>query len=155
MKKVTFRRTMGAPRSKELEKQLRALEELRDDEIDTSDIPSTKPSDWQSAVRGKFYKPLKKAVSLRLDIDILDWLKQNGSGYQTRTNAMLRRVMEEEQNLRIDRSNSVDLDANAETDDVGTSAFNLEVQQLFREGDPIIHNSQLFSAELMRGNVFA
>ena len=34
--------------------------------------------------------PRKVAVSLRLDADVLDWFRRQGSGYQTRINAVLR-----------------------------------------------------------------
>ena len=36
----------------------------------------------------------KKAVSLRIDPDILDFFKSQGKGYQTRMNAVLRAYME-------------------------------------------------------------
>jgi uncharacterized protein (DUF4415 family) len=39
------------------------------------------------------YKPIKKAVNVRIDADILEWLKSDGSGYQTRMNAVLREAM--------------------------------------------------------------
>lgn len=46
------------------------------------------------AVRGKYYKPIKKAVSVRVDSDILAWLKSGGVvGYLTRINAVLRKAM--------------------------------------------------------------
>ncbi|HEX9199318.1 MAG TPA: BrnA antitoxin family protein, partial [Acidobacteriaceae bacterium] len=52
------------------------------------------PADaWKNAVRGRFYRPLKEAVSLRLDADVLAWLKKDGQGYQTRVNQMLRERM--------------------------------------------------------------
>lgn len=41
----------------------------------------------------RLYKPIKKTVQIRLDADILEWLKQAGSGYQTRANAILRQAM--------------------------------------------------------------
>jgi uncharacterized protein (DUF4415 family) len=50
-------------------------------------------------VRGKFYRPVKKQVTLRLDADVLDWFKaqQGGArGYQTAINAALRKVVDEE-----------------------------------------------------------
>jgi uncharacterized protein (DUF4415 family) len=40
------------------------------------------------------YKPIKKAVNVRIDADVLEWLKTSGSGYQTRLNAILRQAME-------------------------------------------------------------
>jgi len=44
----------------------------------------------------EYYKPLKKPVTLRLDADVVAWFKRDGSRYQTRINAALRRVMERE-----------------------------------------------------------
>jgi uncharacterized protein (DUF4415 family) len=41
----------------------------------------------------KLYKPIKKTIQIRLDADVLEWLKQEGSGYQTRVNAILRQAM--------------------------------------------------------------
>jgi len=41
----------------------------------------------------RLYKPLKKTVQIRLDADVLEWLKQAGPGYQTRANAILRQAM--------------------------------------------------------------
>ena len=41
----------------------------------------------------QLYKPIKKTVQIRLDADVLEWLKQAGSGYQTRANAILRQAM--------------------------------------------------------------
>ena len=48
--------------------------------------------DWASA-RLVIPQP-KKAVSVRLDADILDFFKAQGKGYQTRMNAVLRAWME-------------------------------------------------------------
>ncbi|MDR1216059.1 MAG: BrnA antitoxin family protein [Treponema sp.] len=63
---------------------------------DLSDCPSLteeqmaqfKPSHLRSV-----YKPIKKAVNVRIDVDILEWLKSDGGGYQTRMNAVLREAM--------------------------------------------------------------
>jgi uncharacterized protein (DUF4415 family) len=44
----------------------------------------------------KYYKPLKKPITLRLDADVLAWFKKQGRGYQTRINRELRNVMKEE-----------------------------------------------------------
>jgi uncharacterized protein (DUF4415 family) len=46
-----------------------------------------------SAVVGKFYRPIKKPVALRLDADVIAWFKQQGPGYQSRINEVLRREM--------------------------------------------------------------
>ena len=66
---------------------------LPDDQIDTSDIPELPLRAWKDAIRGRFYRPVKKAVSMRLDADVIAWLKKQGKGYQTRANRILRQHM--------------------------------------------------------------
>jgi uncharacterized protein (DUF4415 family) len=63
--------------------ELKALKEMPDEEIDFSDIPLK--LDWTNAEVGKFYRPLKKLVSLRVDADILDWFKHKARGKQYTT----------------------------------------------------------------------
>jgi len=46
----------------------------------------------EDMIRG-YYKPLKKAVTLRLDADIVAWFKKQGPRYQTRINRALRKLM--------------------------------------------------------------
>jgi hypothetical protein len=46
--------------TKNLNRELKALTHLRDDQIDTSDIPEV--TDWSKAVVGKFFRPIKKRV---------------------------------------------------------------------------------------------
>ncbi len=72
--------------------ELRALRRMKDAEIDTADIPEV--LDWSKAVVGKFYRPIKKPLTIRVDADVLAWLKGQGRGYQTRINALLRSAME-------------------------------------------------------------
>ncbi len=68
--------------------QLRAL----DGHPDTADIPEAPGENWERARR--FYKPRKEAISLRLDADVLDWLKRRSERYQTEINRILREKME-------------------------------------------------------------
>lgn len=44
-------------------------------------------------MRGKWYRPVKQPVSIRLDADVLAWLKAKGDGYQTKVNTFLRERM--------------------------------------------------------------
>ena len=74
--------------------ELTALQHQSDDDIDLSDIPELTDASW--AVIGKFYRPIKKPVTIRLDADVLGWLKAKGAGYQTRINTILRQAMERE-----------------------------------------------------------
>ena len=78
--------------SKKHSKELAALAALRDEKIDLSDLPEV--LDWSVAVVGKYYRPIKKSLTIRLDADVLAWLKAQGRGYQTRINRMLREAME-------------------------------------------------------------
>ncbi|MGA9566078.1 MAG: BrnA antitoxin family protein [Candidatus Korobacteraceae bacterium] len=79
-----------APKQK---RELAVIAALPDNEIDTSDIPELPPNAWKEAIRGRFYRPVKQSVSLRLDADIVAWLKKPGKGYQTRANRILRQRM--------------------------------------------------------------
>jgi uncharacterized protein (DUF4415 family) len=74
-------------------RELADLAALPDRQIDTSDIPELPPGAWKDAVRGRFYRPVKQAVSMRLDADVVTWLKKRGKGYQTRANSILRERM--------------------------------------------------------------
>jgi uncharacterized protein (DUF4415 family) len=77
--------------TKEQKRNIRALEKKRDEDIDFSDIPEV--LDWSGAEIGKFYRPEKKPVTMRLDADVIEWLKKDGRGYQTRANQLLRHAM--------------------------------------------------------------
>ena len=73
--------------------KLMALAGRADSEIDTSDIPEMTEEQWKNARRGNFYRPRKRQITARVDADLLDWLKVQGKGYQSRINAILRREM--------------------------------------------------------------
>ncbi len=60
--------------------------------IDFSDMPEV--SDWSDAEVGRFYRPTKRPVTIRLDDDVIEWLKSYGRGYQTKANLLLRHAME-------------------------------------------------------------
>jgi len=77
--------------------EIHALKRMREREIDTTDIAPT--VDWSKVskvVVGKFYRSIKKPLTIRLelDADVLCWLKGQGKGYQTRINAILPSAME-------------------------------------------------------------
>jgi len=72
-------------------KELLALKRMKQKDIDLSDLPEVR--EWAGAVVGKFYRPIKKPLTLRVDADVLSWLKSQGKGYQTRINKILRSAM--------------------------------------------------------------
>ncbi len=82
----------------EIEAEVSAIAAMSDDSIDTSDIPEI--NDWSNALVGKFYRTIKKTVPVRLDSDVLHWLKLSGKGYQSRLNAILRKEMASQSKTR-------------------------------------------------------
>ena len=67
-----------------------------DSEIDFSDIPPLTESFWKNGVRNPFYRPVKQQLTVRLDADVIAWLRRQGRGYQTRLNQLLREAMLED-----------------------------------------------------------
>lgn len=100
MNMVKHKRDNLAALTAQREDELKALAKKSDDDIDYSDIPSSDDEQWSDAVRGKFYRPLKTQASVRIDADVMEWLKRPGKGYQTRLNAILREAMLREQNKK-------------------------------------------------------
>ena len=85
--------------TKKQRSELKALEELPDELINTGDIPEM--TDWSNAKRGVFYRPVKQQITLRLDTDILHWFRahaENGRGYQTDINRALRKHIDQHTN---------------------------------------------------------
>lgn len=77
--------------TKRMVEELTRLAARPDSEIDFSDIPEV--TDWSDGVVGKYYRPIKKPLTIRIDADVVAWLKAQGSGYQTRINRILREAM--------------------------------------------------------------
>lgn len=100
MNMVKHKRGSASALSPQHEAELKALANKSDDEIDYSDIPATEDEQWSEADRGKFFRPLKTQASVRIDADVMEWLKRPGKGYQTRLNAILREAMLREQNKK-------------------------------------------------------
>jgi len=70
------------------------IDSVKDAEIDYSDIPEiTDLSQFRPWEQRQMFKPLKVAITCKLDADIVAWLKQGGKGYQTRLNTILRQAM--------------------------------------------------------------
>jgi uncharacterized protein (DUF4415 family) len=83
-------RTTSSSRTKG-ETDFKRLRQMRDAGIDDSDIPKLDRSFWKHA---KLTLPEPKdRLTIRVDHDVVEWLKRGGSGYQTRINAILRSYM--------------------------------------------------------------
>ncbi len=81
------------PLTEEQRARLALLAKKPDSDIDYSDIPPLSADFWKNAVRNPFYKPTKQVTTVRVDSDVLLWLKGQGKGYQTRINSILRTAM--------------------------------------------------------------
>jgi uncharacterized protein (DUF4415 family) len=78
-----------------------ALDALTDEEIEASiakDPDWSNEWNWGEAVL--VIPPKKKAISIRVDEDVLDYFKKEGAGYQRRMNAVLRSYMQQKHNKR-------------------------------------------------------
>ncbi len=65
---------------------------MKDEDIDTSDIPEL---DEHFFANAKWRMPAKKeSITIRLDPEILAWFRATGKGYQTRINSILRMYVE-------------------------------------------------------------
>lgn len=73
-------------------REIAAIAAQTDATIDFSEMPEV--LDWTGAEVGRFYRPIKRPVTMRLDGDVIDWLKSYGRGYQTKVNLLLRQAME-------------------------------------------------------------
>ena len=81
------------PLTRKQKAELTTLSALPEKQIDTSDIAPLTADFWKNATRNPFYRPIKQATTVRIDADVLQWLKSNGKGYQTRINTILRDAM--------------------------------------------------------------
>lgn len=93
MNMVRYKQGELPPLSEERKAELKKLAEMPESEIDYSDIPPLDENFWARAVPNPFFKPVKVHASVRIDSDVLVWLKSQGKGYQTRMNAILRQAM--------------------------------------------------------------
>lgn len=80
--------------SKESKTDWARLDQMTDHDIDTTQIPVLDEAFFRNA---HLQVPVKKAVTIRLDADVLEWFKGQGAGYQTRINQLLRHYMQAHQ----------------------------------------------------------
>jgi uncharacterized protein (DUF4415 family) len=69
--------------------QMQALRELRDEDIDLSDIPEQTGGGWRR-VSELIPAENKQQITLRLDADVIGFFRATGRRYQSRINAALR-----------------------------------------------------------------
>ena len=93
MSTVKYAQGKLPPLTEERRAELAALAQLPDDAIDYSDIPPLPEEFWLNAVRNPFFRPTKTHTTVRIDSDVMLWLKSQGKGCPTHLNAILRQAM--------------------------------------------------------------
>src|SRR5207247_8663540 len=82
MRKETKKARSNQPSTRALtakqKRELAHLTSVRDDKIDTSEIPELPPAAWKNAVRGRLYRTVNQDVSMRLDSVVLTWMYRRG-----------------------------------------------------------------------------
>ena len=94
--------------SKKSGTDLKRLDTMADADIDFSDIPEVTPEMFAKGVVRRGLQPItKRQLTLRLDSDVIEWFKTQGSGYQTKMNALLRAYMQEHEKAADSRTRGV------------------------------------------------
>jgi uncharacterized protein (DUF4415 family) len=88
-----------APISEKERRELNKITRKPDSEIDFSDAPQNDVPPAEIHV-GRFYRPIKQLVSIRLDADVLAWFRGRGKRYQTYMNEVLRQEMQTHRRAR-------------------------------------------------------
>jgi uncharacterized protein (DUF4415 family) len=81
------------PLTEKQKAELTAVAARPDSDIDFGDIAPLTDEFWKNAVRGKYYKPIETSTTVRVDSDVLAWVRAQGKGYQSHINSILRRKM--------------------------------------------------------------
>ncbi len=81
-------------REQRIAESIKAIDAIRDEDIDLSDMPEITDEQWSRAVRNPYFRPAKDQVTLRIDRDVLAWFRHTEEKYQTAINAALREHVE-------------------------------------------------------------
>ena len=86
-----------SPISRKSKTDLKRLDAMKDEDIYVSEIPEITPEMFARGIVRRGLKPVppKKQLTLRMDSDVIEWFKNQGRGYQTKINSLLRAYMEE------------------------------------------------------------
>src|SRR2546427_10941160 len=93
MTKIVKKNLSASSLSAAQKRRLAKLAQRPDSALAFSEIPDLTAKFWRHAIRNPFYRPVKQQLTLRLDADVIAWLRHHGKGYQTRANALLRAAM--------------------------------------------------------------
>ena len=99
-KRVPASALFTAPITEKQRRELQRLADRPDSEIDFSDAPQRSPQASEVEL-GRFYRPIKLLVNLRVDAEVLAWFRGRGKKYQTYMNEVLRREIEDERTIIV------------------------------------------------------
>ncbi|HSW92930.1 MAG TPA: BrnA antitoxin family protein [Gammaproteobacteria bacterium] len=74
-------------------KMTNELKSIKKRAINLTDKNAPEITDWKKAVTGKFYRPVKKQITVRIDADVLAWFRLTAEKYQTLINTACREYM--------------------------------------------------------------
>jgi uncharacterized protein (DUF4415 family) len=126
--------------------EIAAIAAKTDATIDFSEMPEV--VDWSGAEIGRFHRPTKRPVTIRLDDDVINWLKSFGRGYQTKANLLLRHAMEATRGRSVEyqRVSSVDSkdkfrssQGNAEHKTLAEILIQIEIAPLSDDDPEFVH----------------
>jgi uncharacterized protein (DUF4415 family) len=100
MTKLVHKTLSDSPLAPARRRELKRLADRPDSEVDLSDIPELDDKFWKNAIRNPYYRPVKQQLTVRLDADVVAWLRRQGKGYQTRMNSVLREAMADDLRTR-------------------------------------------------------
>jgi uncharacterized protein (DUF4415 family) len=94
-----MRKRSTSEKSKTDETDLARIDAMTDEDIDFSETPEATPEMFARGIVRRGLKPVRRKdqLTLRVDSDVVAWYRKQGSGYQTKINALLRAYMEEHQ----------------------------------------------------------
>lgn len=75
------------------EQMLKEIKTLKHRKINLTDKNAPEISNFDNAMVGKFYRPIKKQITVRIDLDVLEWFKHATKKYQTLINTACREYM--------------------------------------------------------------
>jgi uncharacterized protein (DUF4415 family) len=76
--------------------EIARLDEIEARLGDSDEIPETSDDAWATAVRGKHAKAMQAAISIRLDAEVMAWLRAKGPNCGAEINRILREKMDAE-----------------------------------------------------------
>ena len=94
-----MRKKLTSKKSTTDETDWKRINAMKDEDIDFSETPEVTPEMFARGIVRRGLKPVRRKdqLTLRVDSDVVAWYKKQGSGYQTRINALLRAYMEAHQ----------------------------------------------------------